>query len=443
MKKTDNPINLIVGAGLTGLTSAYSLTKAGEDCLLCEAEDEVGGLSRSYILDGIPFDFGPHVFFGSPDPDVNSFTSELFKNEDIISRPYYFAIHAGERYWKFPVSPIEALKYPWKYKKELIKIFLDRRNKNSPLSESLQSFITKKSGPLLYQVLFEDLIEKKTLLAGDELHHDWWLRKERDIHNQIVPFASTIKISQRIERLKRNLFPRYFYPPKGYGRIPEIILRKYEMLGGKTLLNCGPIELEKNGNRICRARVNGIWYKVKNVIWTGSINSLNQIMQADLPKLPYVKMIIACLTFEKKEYKPRPYLYTYHPDPDIIFNRMYYTANIYKNLHADREGLCFELNITDKIENLSEDRIVKKILEGVEKLGFYKPEALRCKRLFYLKNSLPVYNLNYKDELKAVYSEVSKINNLFAVGRTGGYFFCLSPSAINQGLKISKHLLDR
>ncbi len=30
---------------------------------------------------------------------------------------------------------------------------------------------------------------------------------------------------------------------------------------------------------------------------------------------------------------------------------------------------------------------------------------------------------------------------LDAVGRTGGYFFCMSPDAVNQGLKTAEHIL--
>lgn len=440
IKKSDDEITLIVGAGITGLTGAYCMARGGEPCLLCEAADAVGGLCRTYTIDGIPFDLGPHVFFDDPDADVNHFTTELLKDEDILSRPYRFAIHAEGRYWKFPISIWEVMKYPWRYQKELIRIVLKSRNGKRPDSESLETFITEKSGPLFYERLFEDLIEKKTLIPGTALHHDWWLRTERNVHNEVLPFVPPIKAGRLMERIMRKLFPWYNYPQKGYGRIPEILLEKYEAVGGKTLLNCGPIELERDENRIRSAVVNGNRYQVRNLIWTGSVNRLNQLLNADVPPLPHVKMIIACLTFEKNDYRERPYIYTYHPQKDIIFNRIYYPSNIYENLHPDREGLCFELNVSDDIKDLPEEKILERILEGTEKLGFYKPEALRQKELFVLRDSLPVYDLDYKDKLKASYAEVAKIENLYAVGRMGGHFFCLAPSAINQGLKISKHL---
>ena len=49
----------IIGAGLAGLSTAYHLKK---DYSIYEQEHEVGGLCKSYTIDGFTFDYTGHLF---------------------------------------------------------------------------------------------------------------------------------------------------------------------------------------------------------------------------------------------------------------------------------------------------------------------------------------------------------------------------------------------
>src|SRR3954452_21037366 len=62
---------IVVGAGPTGLSPAYHL---GEDALLLEQTDRVGGWCRSIEDNGFTFDMAGHIMF-SNDPYVH----ELYK----------------------------------------------------------------------------------------------------------------------------------------------------------------------------------------------------------------------------------------------------------------------------------------------------------------------------------------------------------------------------
>ena len=52
----------IVGAGVSGLTTAYHLLKADQKVLIVERDQRVGGLGKSYNYDGHIFDTGPKRF---------------------------------------------------------------------------------------------------------------------------------------------------------------------------------------------------------------------------------------------------------------------------------------------------------------------------------------------------------------------------------------------
>jgi len=66
----------IVGGGIAGLTSAYLLGKAGVSVDLFEAEDEIGGLARSFDFDGLKVERYYH-FICLPDLHLVSLASEL------------------------------------------------------------------------------------------------------------------------------------------------------------------------------------------------------------------------------------------------------------------------------------------------------------------------------------------------------------------------------
>ena len=69
---TDHQI-VIVGAGPAGLTAAYQLCRSGiVDATVLEADDIVGGISRTVERDGWRFDIGGHRFFTKV-PEVEAF----------------------------------------------------------------------------------------------------------------------------------------------------------------------------------------------------------------------------------------------------------------------------------------------------------------------------------------------------------------------------------
>lgn len=70
----------ILGGGLTGVTLARLLQQAGEEAVVLEKEDRIGGLCRSESKDGFTFDLGgSHIIF-SRNTDVLSFMNEMLSS---------------------------------------------------------------------------------------------------------------------------------------------------------------------------------------------------------------------------------------------------------------------------------------------------------------------------------------------------------------------------
>src|SRR5262244_3889391 len=97
---------LIIGAGPAGLTAAYELTKHGVQSTVLEADQQVGGLSRTVNYRGYRFDIGGHRFF-SKVPLINDLWHEIL-GEDFLLRPRLSRIYYREHFFDYPLKALNA-----------------------------------------------------------------------------------------------------------------------------------------------------------------------------------------------------------------------------------------------------------------------------------------------------------------------------------------------
>jgi UDP-galactopyranose mutase len=95
--------DVILGAGLAGLTAAYRFRELGEDhWRVYEREERVGGHARSIVVDGYVFDYGPHVLF-TVDAEIGALIRDLLgDNFTEQAREAFIYHHAFGTYTRFP-----------------------------------------------------------------------------------------------------------------------------------------------------------------------------------------------------------------------------------------------------------------------------------------------------------------------------------------------------
>lgn len=95
--------DVILGAGLAGMTAAYILQEAGErHWQVYEHENRVGGLARTVEIDGYRFDYGPHILF-TIDQEIEELIRNLLgENFHAQERRAYIYHRAHDLYTKFP-----------------------------------------------------------------------------------------------------------------------------------------------------------------------------------------------------------------------------------------------------------------------------------------------------------------------------------------------------
>ena len=100
---------VIIGAGPAGLTAAYELGRRGHTATVFEADDVVGGISRTVERDGWRFDIGGHRFFTKVGR-VEGFWHEILGPEDFLLRPRMSRIFYGGKYYDYPLKAMNALR---------------------------------------------------------------------------------------------------------------------------------------------------------------------------------------------------------------------------------------------------------------------------------------------------------------------------------------------
>jgi protoporphyrinogen oxidase len=433
--------HVIVGGGVAGLACAARLAEAGLPVVVLERESEVGGLLRSFTLDDVVFDLGPHVLFLDHDGPGEAFLRETLAGQPVIRHPFAFAIAAGGRYWKFP-NHFDFLRYPLRYKIEALRAAAKRRGAPPPEPIPAALELAEKSGPGLYALLFRDLFAKKALMPPKELHHHWLARVDRTIDNEKEPFVRRGKAAAVLGALSR-LRQRYTYPAGGLGDVPALLATRIRRAGGEVVTGVGAISVVRDGERVAAVVADGREIAARHLVWTAPLNALNAALGARTPPLPTVTMRLVMLTYESPAPPLRPFVYTYHPDPALTANRVYYPGSLFRERGpAGREGLCLEINVaTGDAAPPDEEATLAAAIADVARLGLYPASALRQAKAVTLPAAMPVYPLDYEARLAAAAAPVRGLANAHAVGRQGGFYFCLTPAAVTQGLKMAAHLL--
>lgn len=433
-------VHVIVGAGVTGLTAACLLARQGVACHVLERRGEAGGSCRSFVVDGITFDLGPHYFFPNADFPAERLMDELLRGQPTIRRRFRFSILRAGRHWKFPIGILDMVRFPMQYKLQLLGRLLGRRKGPPPEQMSLRDEAVEKMGDLYYEQVMGPMVRSKALVPGEQIHHDWMARVDRTVRNRREPFVPIPPLKHLMLTLQQVLYQSYVYPVEGYGVFPRLLLEEFLSRGGRITLNCGEVgfRMDEGGRRIREVTAGDLALPARQVVWTGSLNDLNSRLGGGAPRLRYLKVIAVMVTFAQERRVRRPYAYTYYPDGDLVFNRIYYPSTVFRGrMPAGREGICFELNYEEGLDGLTDAEVLDRTLADAERAGLLARAAVRETRVVRLGECLPVYGLDYEKRLEEALRDVHRIENLYSVGRLGGFYFCMTPGAVSQGIKMA------
>lgn len=312
---------LILGAGPAGLTVAARLKQKGETSfLILEKENEAGGLCRSTIVDGAPFDIGGGHFLDVRRPDVNKFLFQFMPETewDIYVRNSKIKIND-----LFVHHPLEA--NIWELPDNLQKDYLDSIsnagcNQNIPMPETFIEWIRWKFGD---RITDDYMLPYNRKMFSDELNElgTYWLEKLPN-----VSYEETLESCRQHKAYGSQPGHARFYYPKhaGYG---ELWRRMADTLQEQILYNTAVKNLDFINKNV--TSLDGNIYHADIIINTIPWREFNELK--GMPEILISK--IAQLKYSTIETRYFPdnintdAQWIYYPDSQLAYHRILVRSN--------------------------------------------------------------------------------------------------------------------
>jgi phytoene dehydrogenase-like protein len=197
---------IIVGGGIAGLTAAAYLTKNGHTVLLCEKENQVGGLVSSFYYDGFLYDAGARGILDS------GIVKPMLKQLDINIEFVKSVVSIGIEKELIRVETLENLN---DYREMLIRIYPDNTKDIDAILNEIKKVMDYMD--VLYGIenpLFKDLKTDKDYLLKTLL--PWlfkFISKSGKIKNFDEPvdqyLAKYTKNQSLIDIISQQFFKRH------------------------------------------------------------------------------------------------------------------------------------------------------------------------------------------------------------------------------------------
>lgn len=307
---------LILGAGPSGLTFANRLKEKGETSfLVLEKEAQAGGLCRSVMVDGSPFDIGGGHFLDVRRPKVNAFLFHFMPEEEweLFQRDSRIRVDGEEvgypleaNIWQFGLE--EQVAY-------LTSIAKAGCNLGKPMPERFVEWITWKLGQ---RIADHYMLPYNQKMFADELNElgTYWLDKLPN-----VSFEETLLSC--LTRKPYGTQPGHasFYYPKKYG-YGELWLRMAQELSDNILYGAEVIGLSCEKQQV-KIKAGDI-FEAEKIITTVPWRSFREItgMPEEIKGMILGLKSSAIETRYVPENLDTKAQWIYVPDPEIPYHRI-------------------------------------------------------------------------------------------------------------------------
>lgn len=164
---------IILGGGLAGCTVAYLLRNKGFETTIIDRNPYVGGLCQTHTINGINYEFGPHVLYADRDSEVQNFFQHFFPNfEETKYFPRLSVDGDIDELGFFPPTAENIFLFT---KEEQIKAIeeLYQINLTNPNTENLEQFIKSRVGSIIYDKNFKNYNLKHWGLHPKNMSAEW------------------------------------------------------------------------------------------------------------------------------------------------------------------------------------------------------------------------------------------------------------------------------
>ncbi len=472
---------IIVGAGPAGLTAAIELQRQSRiKPIVIEANQEIGGISRTVRYKGNRMDIGGHRFFSKSDR-VMKWWLEMMpieagagddgqlryqgqqrdvpgaisggdpKTEDLVMlvRQRKSRIYFLRRFFDYPIrisastlrklGAVRTIRCGLSY---LRSALLPQREERS-----LEDFLINRFGKQLYLTFFKSYTEKVWGVPCDQISAEWGAQRIKglSLKGVVIHFLKKTFVPARSgdvaqKKTETSLIERFLYPKFGPGQLWEHVAGLVRKGGGEIHQGIAVDRIHVDGNRV--VSIEGKNEAGEHQSYSGDyffstmpIRDLIRALSCEVPQevmevsegLMYrdfitVGLLVRKLAVAEDDGKLLKDNWIYIQEPDVTVGRLQIFNNWSPWLVSDPDkvwiGLEFFCNETDAMWKLSDAETARLAVDEASRIGILKAEDVEDSHVVRVPKTYPAYFGTY-NRFDVIRRYVDKFENLFLVGRNG------------------------
>jgi len=414
--------NLIIGAGISGLTLANYL----EDYLIIEKENEVGGYCRTIKKKDYIWDYAGHFFHFKTEEFKKKFL-DVIPKEDIIVQDKCTKILYKNNLVDYPFQTnIHQLE-----KEEFIDCLYDLFTKEE--KENYDNFLD-----MLYGKFGKSIVEKFLKPYNEKLYAVDLTNLDVDAMGRFFPYADKEAIIKNMRNSTNNSYNNNFlYPKNGAGSFIEVLKNNLEE--DKILLNTY-VESIDEGNKFV-VLSSGEKVEYDNLINTIPLNNFLELTKDDdelLKELSFNKVLVFNLGFNKKSKLVNEH-WLYIPSKECNYYRIGFYDNI---LNQDKLSMYIEIGY-NKNDSITEEEIEKQLnltlanLKGQEIID--ENTSLEEYVSIVMDPAYVHINHDTNNKIKEYFKKLAS-KNIYSIGRYGGWTYCSMEDCMLEAKQLSERI---
>jgi len=428
---------VVVGAGPAGLTAAYQLTKAGKRVLVLEADDVVGGISRTVVRDGWRFDVGGHRFFTKVRA-VSDLWHEILPPDEFLVRPRLSRIFYNGKFYDYPIKPVNALRNLGTVEALRCLASYFRVQLRPPADQtSLEGYVVARYGRRLYTHFFKTYNEKVWGVPASELSADFGAQRIKGMSLfQVVwePMRSRF-FGARGDRAKQvtSLIEEFEYPKYGPGMMWEACRNLVEDGGGRVEMSSPVVVVHRGAagaSAVSYRSIDGD-HRVEcdHVISSMPLSGLVDAMDPPAPtgvreaarELRYRDFIVVALVVPSSVAFPDNWIYVHQQSVRVgrIQNFGAWSPFMVR-AGSTCLGLEYFVFEGDQLWEASDDRLVALATSELEEIGLVAAGDVERGFVVRMPKAYPVYDDAYASAVDTIRTWLGQeVANVHPVGRNG------------------------
>lgn len=419
---------LILGGGISGLSTAYALEQRGQtDYLLAEATARLGGLCATTFSNGYHFDCGGHVLHVHTPTGHKLVKKLLAGNLSLHHRDAWIYTHAMRVPFPFQLN-LWAL--PAELRELCVECLNDRPAATQP-PEHFEQWCVQNFGYGLYEAFFRPYNQKLWGRPLSQLSYEW-----------CGPFVPAPAQRRMIESAyQKPLTPQgynasFYYPKQGgCGALTQALAKHVQ----HVQLNAALTRLDLKRKT---AYLNDTPVRFEQVVNTLPLPRLVEMLDGHIRLKQWARLLQAqpvTVYHLAIARRVKPFSWIYFPDDYIPFYRVGLTSALCANSipHPDTSLFCIELPGRPPTNEETE----KQIWDGLYQKGLITQDDGKLFSAWQVID--PAYVIFNSDRARVLPGLLCALEkeNCFCIGRYGRWEYSFMETSLLQGWELAQRLM--